>query len=290
LDDRPELSILIPALNEADGLSGLLPELRSTFPDAEILVVDDGSTDATAGICAEHGCRRVANPYRMGNGAAIKRGARVANGRYLAMLDADGQHRPADLESLWSRIRAEDLDMVVGARRPPDNASPFRRFGNAVFNRLASWMTGQDVQDLTSGMRIARTHRFREFLSMLPNGFSYPTSSTMAFFRAGYTVGYEPISVARRNGRGHLKIWREGVRFIVIIFRIGVLYSPLKLFLPVSAVLFTAGALLYAYTFATEGRFTNMSALLLSTSLLTFLIGMVSEQITNLIYMGHERD
>ena len=285
-----ELSIILPALNEARSLETLLPELRQAFPEAEIIVVDDGSDDHTTATCNRFECRVVSNPYRMGNGAAIKRGARAANGRNLAMIDADGQHTAAHLVRLWRRFKSADLDMVVGARRAADHASGFRRLGNFTFNRLASWMTGQRILDLTSGLRICRAHRFREFLHLLPNGFSYPTTSTMAFFRSGYTVAYEPIDVQRREGRSHLKIWREGVRFLVIIFKIGALYSPLKLFLPVSIFLFTGATALYAYTYFDQGRFTNMSALLYMTGLLTFLIGIVSEQITNLMFARRERE
>lgn len=280
----PLLTVIIPALNEAASLRALLPRTRATFPDAEILVVDDGSTDDTAEICAANGCGCVRNPYRMGNGAAIKRGVRAARGTYLAMMDGDGQHQPDDLLQLWQHLRAYDLDMVIGARSGAAQASLARRFGNAVFRRLATWMTGRPIPDLTSGMRVANAARFREFLHLLPNGFSYPTTSTMAFFRSGYTVDFMPIRVSARKGKSHLKIWREGVRFLVIIFKIGSLYSPLKLFLPVAAFLFLSATALYLYTYVSEGRFTNMSALLYMTSLLTFLIGMVSEQITNLMF------
>ena len=289
-NESMELSIILPALNEARSLETLLPELAAAFPDAEIIVIDDGSRDDTAAVCERLSVRVVSNPYRMGNGAAIKRGARAAKGKNLAMIDSDGQHTAAHLQRLWQRFKGADLDMVVGARAPKDHASPFRRIGNFAFNRLASWMTGQKVTDLTSGLRICRAAHFREFLHLLPNGFSYPTTSTMAFFRSGYSVAYEPIEVQRREGRSHLKIWREGVRFLVIIFRIGALYSPLKFFLPISLFLFAAATALYVYTFVNAGRFTNMSALLYMTSLLTLLIGMVSEQITNLMFARRERD
>ena len=289
-DAEVELSIILPALNEAGSLANLLPQLQHEFPDAEIIVVDDGSNDDTEAVCDRLDCRRVANPYRMGNGAAIKRGARAARGTNLAMMDADGQHTAEHLKRLWQRFAGgEDIDMLVGARSHPDQASVLRRMGNIVFNYTASWMTGQKISDLTSGLRITRANRFREFLHLLPNGFSYPTTSTMAFFRSGYTVAYEPIDVQQREGRSHLKIWREGVRFLVIIFKIGSFYSPLKLFLPVSLLLFAVASALYTYTFITAGRFTNMSALLYMTSLLTFLMGIVSEQITSLMFARRER-
>lgn len=286
---RPELSIVLPALNEARSLDTLLPALEERFPEAEIIVVNDGSTDDTAAVCERHRVRMVRNPYRMGNGASIKRGARAARGRILAFMDADGQHQPEQLARLLKRFHSDDYDMVVGARRSHHQASRWRGLANRTFNRLASWMTGQPVLDLTSGFRVVRAARFKEFLHLLPNGFSYPTTITMAFFRSAFTVAYEPVEVEQRLGTSHIRPLHDGLRFLVIIFKIGSLYSPLKLFLPMSAVLFLLGSLLYSYTFFTTGRFTNMTALLYMTSLLTFLIGLVSEQITNLMFARRER-
>ncbi|MCU0766452.1 MAG: glycosyltransferase family 2 protein [Gammaproteobacteria bacterium] len=279
-----ELSIVIPARNEAAALRSLLPELRQRFPQAEILLVDDASEDETPALGREHGCRVISHPYRIGNGAAVKTGLRAATGAVTALMDGDGQHRPEDLERLLDRFGAGGFDMVVGARSMEGHASHRRWAANGVFNRLASWMTNQRVLDLTSGLRVARTDRLREFLCLMPNGFSYPTTITMSFFRSGYSVDYLPVEVQERAGESHIRPLRDGVRFLLIIFRIGTLYSPLKLFLPVSLVLFALATAVYAYTYASEGRFTNMSALLYSTSLLTFLIGLVSEQITNLVF------
>ncbi len=288
--NQNNLSIIIPALNEADSLKTLLPELLSVFTDAEIIVVDDGSTDDTARICGQHRVHRLANPYNMGNGASIKRGTRAAKGDTLVFMDADGQHRADHVKTLLQRFQNENLDMLVGARRTKHHAGVLRWFGNGVFNRLASWMTGHRILDLTSGLRVVNSQRFREFLHLLPNGFSYPTTSTMAFCRSGYTLAYEYVDVGRRKGKSHLNIWKEGNRFLIIIFKIGALYSPMKLFAPISLALFILASVLYSYTFITDGRFTNMSALLYTTALLTFLIGIVSEQITNLMFTRRERD
>jgi len=289
-DNSPtKLSIILPSLNEAESLRELVPGLLRHFPNAEIIVVNDGSKDDTAEICGTLGCRVVKNPYRMGNGAAIKRGARAASGKILAFMDADGQHTPENLKILVDHFHSGDFDMVVGAREKGDQANLFRKTGNAVLNRLANWMTGQTVIDLTSGFRVVRAKRFREFLHMLPNGFSYPTTITMAFFRSGYTVGYKTVDVKKRRGQSHIRPLHDGTRFIIIVLKIGALYSPLKLFVPISFVLFGLATALYSYTFITEGRFTNMSALLFITSLLTFLIGVVSEQITNLMFARRER-
>ncbi len=286
------LSIIIPSKNEARSLSQLLPQLTQQFPKAEIILVNDGSSDNTIEICGRVGVLLHTHPYTMGNGAAIKTGARAATGDILVFMDADGQHRPEDIQRLLAKLE-EGYDMVVGARDGEGQANVHRWAANSFYNKLASWMTNQRIDDLTSGFRAVRAEKFREFLHLLPNGFSYPTTITMSFFRAGYPVAYVPIKVEKRIGKSHINLWRDGVRFLLIIFKIGTLYSPLKLFLPISLCHFLLGLGYYAYTFFTEGRFTNMSALLLTTAVIIFLIGLVSEQITTLIYQtraGEHKD
>jgi len=284
----PSLSIVLPARNEAENLVRLLPEIRALYPDTEILVVDDGSTDDTARICAEHAARHLCHPYPLGNGAAIKTGTRHATGEIIVFMDGDGQHNPADIPSLLGKL-AEGYAMAVGARGFGSQATVSRGLANGLYNRLASWMVGHRVQDLTSGFRAVHAARFREFLYLLPNGFSYPTTITMAFFRAGYPVAYLPIAARQRQGKSHIRPIKDGVRFLLIIFRIGTLYSPLKLFTPISLGFFMLGLGYYLYTLLTTGRFTNMSALMFTTSITIFLIGLVSEQITNLLYK-HDHD
>ena len=283
-----ELSIILPAKNEAEGLKRTLPDLRAAYPAAEIIVVNDGSTDATASIAAELGANVLSSPYSMGNGAAIKRGARAARGRILVFMDADGQHRAEHIQQLLAKLD-DGYDMVVGARDSTGQANRHRGLANAFYNKLASHMTGHKILDLTSGFRAARADRFREFLHLLPNGFSYPTTSTMAFFRSAYPVAYVPIPVARRIGNGsHIRPIKDGIRFLLIIFKIATLYSPLKLFAPVAMTFFFIGLGYYAYTFAVEHRFTNMSALLFSAAVIIFMIGLISEQITNLTYRRND--
>lgn len=277
------ISVILPAKNEAAGLRRVLPSLRAGFPEAEVIVVDDGSTDGTAAVAAEFGARVLSTPYSMGNGAAIKRGVRAATGEILVFMDADGQHDPVHIPVLLDKLD-EGFDMVVGARNAQGQASAGRGAANALYNRLASWMTGHRIADLTSGFRVARADRFREFLHLLPNGFSYPTTSTMAFFRSAYPVAYVPVPVSARIGRSHIRPIRDGLRFLLIIFRIATLYSPLKLFAPTALVFLLLGLTYYGYTFATQHRFTNMSMLLFSASVIVFLIGLVSEQITSLTY------
>jgi glycosyltransferase involved in cell wall biosynthesis len=280
----PRLSIVMPAKNEAEGLRRVLPRLREAYPDAEVLVVDDGSTDETAAVAAGLGARVIGTPYSMGNGAAIKRGAREAGGEILVFMDADGQHDPAHIAALLARLDA-GFDMAVAARARSGQASAGRMAANGLYNRLASWMTGHQVLDLTSGFRAVRAAKFREFLHLLPNGFSYPTTITMAFFRSAYPVAYVPAHVHPRVGTAsHIRPIKDGVRFLLIIFKIATLYSPLKLFAPVGFGFFLIGCGYYAWTYSQWGRFTNMSALLFSAAVIIFLIGLVSEQITSLTY------
>ena len=277
------LSIILPAKNEAPGLKHLLPELRERFPAAEIVVVNDGSTDNTVEVCTSNEVTLVTHKYSRGNGAAVKAGARAASGEIFVFMDADGQHKPEDIARLLEAIE-DGHDMAVGARSSESQASFGRSIANAFYNRFASRLTGQKIDDLTSGFRAARGSMFREFLYLLPNGFSYPTTSTMAFLRAGYTVTYIPIVANAREGKSHIHPLKDGVRFLVIIFKVATLYSPLKIFVPVSGLIFMTGIGYYLYTYLTASRFTNMGALLLISSILIFLIGLISEQITTLMY------
>jgi glycosyltransferase involved in cell wall biosynthesis len=277
------ISVIMPAKNEAEGLRLTLPRLREALPGAEIIVVDDGSSDATALTVTGEGASVLTSPYSMGNGAAIKRGARAATGDVLVFMDADGQHDPAHVRLLLDKL-AEGYDMVVGARDASGQANAGRGAANKLYNRLASWMTGHRILDLTSGFRVVRADKFREFIHLLPNGFSYPTTVTMAFFRSAYPVAYVPIPVAKRIGRSHIRPLRDGIRFLLIIFKIATLYSPLKLFLPASSGFILLGVGYYLFTYITQHRFTNMSALLLSAGVIVFLIGLISEQVTALTY------
>lgn len=285
--DKPAdtYSIVIPARNEADGLAKMLPALALHLPPgAEIIVVNDGSDDATASVCAGHGVRVLTHPYPKGNGAAIKTGARAAKGDVIIFMDADGQHKPDDIPQLVEQFN-KGYDMVVGARQSGSQAGFHRAAANDIFSRFASWMVMQPIADLTSGFRVVRASRFRQFLYLLPNGFSYPTTITMSFFRAGYSVAYVPIHTPRRSsGASHIHPLKDGLRFLLIIIRIGTLFSPQKLFLPISASFFLTALSYYLYTYTTSGRFTNMSALLFLAAIFTFLIGIVSEQISALHY------
>jgi len=267
-------------------LRSFLPALRSQYPEAEIIVVDDGSDDDTAEVITSLGARLVSHKYSKGNGAAIKSGARAATGEIIVFMDGDGQHRVEDVRPLLDKLM-EGYDLVIGARQGLGAQASVMRWGaNSFYNRLSSWMVGHRIDDLTSGMRAVRRDYFLEFLYLLPNGFSYPTTSTMAFYRAGYSVGFVPIECQQREGKSHINIWRDGVRFLLIIFKIGTLYSPLKLFFPIAMSLLGTGLGYYAYTYFSIGRFTNMSLLLFVSSVIVFLIGLISEQISNLMYKG----
>jgi len=277
------LSIIMPAKNEAAVIAETVARAKTHFPDAEVLVVDDGSTDETASLAEQAGARIIRHPISLGNGAAIKSGARAAEGEILAFMDADGQHDAEEIRALIARLDA-GYDMAIGARDSGSHASIGRLFANGFYNSLASMMCGYPIPDLTSGFRVVKARLFRQFLHLLPNGFSYPTTITMAFLRSGYPIDFVPIKAARRVGKSHVRPIRDGLRFLVIIFKIITLYAPLKIFIPASAMFFCTGLGYYAYTYLALGRFTNMSLLLFSASVIIFLIGLISEQITALTF------
>lgn len=285
-------SIVIPAKNEEQGLAKFLPTLRQDYPEAEVIVVDDGSTDSTVQVCEEAGVRVISHPYSKGNGAAIKSGARAATGDYLVFMDGDGQHDPKDIGQLLYKID-EGYDLVVGARSGRGSqASVARWSANALYNKLASWMVNRKIDDLTSGFRAVQRKKFLDFLYLLPNGFSYPTTSTMAFFRAGYSVGFVPITVSKRQGKSHISLLRDGVRFFLIIFKIGTLYSPLKIYFPMAVLVSGFGLVNYFISTLSSGgwRFTNMSTLLILAGVIIFLMGLLSEQLTNLQYKDSDEE
>ncbi len=289
-----KFSIVIPAKNEEEGLAKFLPSLRQLYPEAEVIVVDDGSTDTTVQVCKSAGVTVISHPYSKGNGAAIKTGARAAKGDFIVFMDGDSQHDPEDIARLLYRME-EGYDLVVGARAGLSSQASIARWSaNGMYNRLASWMVNREIPDLTSGFRCVNRWKFLDFLYLLPNGFCYPTTSTMAFFRAGYSVGFVPITVSPRVGNSHINILRDGVRFFLIIFKIGTLYSPLKVYFPVAGLMSGLGMINYVFSIFSSGswRVTNMSTLMILSGVIVFLIGLLSEQLTNLQYKesdaGHD--
>jgi glycosyltransferase involved in cell wall biosynthesis len=284
--DAASTSIVIPAFNEADAVGALVTSLRSAAPWLEILVVDDGSIDDTGVQAAAAGARVVRHPYNKGNGAAVKTGIRHATGEFVLIMDADGQHQPADAARLVSHLDAYDL--VVGARSPQTQANAIRRAGNDLLNGVAGYLTEQRIPDLTSGFRAARRGCLLEFLHLLPNGFSTPTTTTLAFMKAGYSVRFEPIDAAPRSGSSKIRLGSDGVRFLLILLKVITIFSPLRIFVPISALSFAVGAAYALWTVATQSHITNSSVLLILFSVVIFLVGLVSEQISSLRFEGRQ--
>lgn len=281
-NDRVAVTVLIPAYNEEHSIGKTILKIQELHPDFEILVVDDGSTDSTMQVAMDAGANVWPHPYNIGNGAAIKSGLRAAKGDWVIMMDADGQHNPEDIALLLEH--KDSYDMVVGARSRNSETSLHRDIANFLYNRIASYVTTFRIPDLTSGFRLVRKETVSNFIYLLPNTFSYPTTLTMAYLRLGYSLKYVSIKSNRRIGKSKIKLAEDGIRFLLIIFKIATLFSPLRMFLPLSSLLFFTGLGYYLYTYVTQARFTNMSALFISTSVIIFLIGLISEQITQMRY------
>jgi glycosyltransferase involved in cell wall biosynthesis len=277
-------SIVIPAFNEATSIASVVGDLRSAGSWHEILVVDDGSTDETSARASAGGARVIRHPYNKGNGAAVKTGIRHATGAYVLIVDADGQHRPSDAVRLVAQLH--DYDLVVGARSTGSQADAVRRLGNSILNWIASYLTEQPIPDLTSGFRAARRDQLLEFLHLLPNGFSTPTTTTLAFIKAGYSVRFEAVEAARRQGTSKIRLGSDGVGFLLILLKVITIFSPLRIFLPISAAAFLLGAAYAVWTIVTQSHVTNSSVLLILLSVVIFLVGLVSEQISSLRFEG----
>jgi len=277
-----EVTILLPAYNEELAITETIKSIRGLYPDFEILVVDDGSSDNTMQTAMDAGANVWPHPYNIGNGAAIKTGLRMAQGEWIIMMDADGQHKPEDIARLLEY--KDSFDMVVGARTSKSDTSLHRDIANKLYNWFASYVTKFTVEDLTSGFRLVRSSTVRQFIYLLPNTFSYPSTLTMGYLRSGRTVKYIPIETQKRLGKSKIKLLQDGSRFFLIITKVATLFSPLRVFLPTSAFLFCMALGYYLFTYVTQGRFTNMSALLFNSSLIVFMIGLVAEQISQMRY------
>jgi len=283
-----KVSVVIPAFNEAESIADLIQSIQQRYPDFEIVVIDDGSEDNTAEVAADAGARVFSHPYNIGNGAAIKSGIRAATGDIFVFMDGDGQHNPEDIQKMLDHL--PEFDMVVGARVKGSQASFGRSIGNKIYNWLGSYVSKFAIEDLTSGFRAVKAEVARSFVYLLPNTYSYPTTITLGVLRTGRSIKYVPITTQpRRKGSSNIRLLHDGIRFFMIIIRICTLYSPMRVFLPVSFIMFVLGTIRYVYSFITVGRFTNMSALLYVSSVIIFMMSLISEQICQLRFERRER-
>jgi glycosyltransferase involved in cell wall biosynthesis len=284
--DTAAVSVVIPVYNEGPVIADIIAALAAAGPWHEIIVVDDGSSDGTGEHATQAGATVVRHPYNKGNGAAVKSGIRKASGEYVLIIDGDGQHSPADARRLVGRLG--DYDLVIAARSTSTQATLFRRVGNSALNQLASFLTERAIPDLTSGFRAARRDHLREFLHLLPNGFSTPTTTTLAFIKAGYNVGFEPVEARQRAGSSKIKFARDGTKFFLIILKIVTIYSPMRVFVPLSLVTFVLGVLYGVWNVAVHARIPNGAVLLILFAVGVFLVGLVSEQISAMRFEGRQ--
>jgi len=278
------VTIVVPAFNEGASIGPVVTALRAAAAWHDVLVIDDGSTDGTGAAAADAGARVVRHPYNKGNGAAVKTAIRSSTSDWIAIIDGDGQHRAEDAKRLVARLG--EYDLVIGARDPQTQATTGRRLGNAVLNWLASYLTERTIPDLTSGFRAARRECLVEFIHLLPNGFSTPTTTTLAFIKAGYNVAFEPIGALPRVGTSKIRLGSDGAKFLLILLKVITIFSPLRIFAPVSAASFAIGAVYGAWNYAYHARIPNGAVLLLMFSVIVILVGLVSEQIATLRFEG----
>lgn len=274
------ISIVIPAQNEEGAIGEVVRAAAEVPLEKEIIVVDDGSRDGTARIAEEAGARVIRHPHAAGNGAAIKTGIRNVRGDVIVFMDGDGQHDPSRIPDLVKGL--DEYDMVVGARGGDSVVTPFRRLANGIFNLLASYLTGRRIDDLTSGFRATTRDRLIPFVSLLPNTFSYTTTLTLSYIRAGYFVKYLPIRTRKRTGKSKVRPFLDGWRFIAIILVTASLQAPLRFFFPVSVLFFLAGLAYYIYTFLDERGLKELTVVLWIAAVLILLLGLLSEQIARL--------
>jgi glycosyltransferase involved in cell wall biosynthesis len=281
-----QVSVVIPAFNEQEAIADVVSRVRGRGAWREVLVVDDGSTDLTGERAAQAGARVIRHPYNKGNGAAVKSGIRKATGEFVLIIDGDGQHRPEDARRLASRLG--EYDLVVGARSTTTQATLARRFGNGALNGLASYLTGREIPDLTSGFRGARREYLREFIHLLPNGFSTPTTTTLAFIKAGYNVTFEPVEARDRIGQSKIRLARDGAKFFMIILKIVTIFSPLRVFVPLAGATIATGLAYGLWNVVAHSRIPNGAVLLILFGVMVFLVGLVSEQISALRFEGRQ--
>ncbi len=286
--DASATSVIVPAFEEGTAVAGVVESLLAAAAWREILVVDDGSSDETSRWARDAGARVIRHPYNKGNGAAVKTGIRSATGEWVLILDADGQHRPEDALRLVGWLG--EYDLVVGARSAASQATAARRLGNDLLNALAGYLAERKIPDLTSGFRAARREHLMEFLHLLPNGFSTPTTTTLAFLRAGYNVRFEPVVARQRSGQSKIRLARDGARFFLILLKVITIFSPLKVFVPISAAAFGLGVVYGVWTVYQNSRIPNGAVLLLMFAVVVFLVGLVSEQVATLRFQGQRRD
>ncbi len=285
--NKTDISVIIPAYNESGAIGDVIKKIKTLYPDSEVIVINDGSTDDTVSVAKGAGAIVYSHPYNIGNGAAVKSGIRIASGEIFVFMDGDGQHDPEDIGKMLEYV--PEYDMVVGARSKGNQVSLFRGLGNRILNYLASYVAKFRVQDLTSGFRAVKAEIAHNLLYLLPNTYSYPTTITLGVLRSGRSLKYIPIDInKRKEGASNISPFRDGVRFFMIITKICALYSPFRVFLPISFLIFIIGLSYYVYTYFASGRFTNMSALLFTTSILVFLMGLISEQISQMRFERSE--
>lgn len=278
------VSVIIPAYNEREGIAATLGELRSACPQAEIIVIDDGSSDGTGDIARSvAGVRVITHSRNQGYGAAIKTGLRAASRACVAWYDADGQHRPQDLQHVATPVARDELDVVIGVRGRDSAQQRERMLGKWVLGVVANFISGERIPDLNSGLRCFRREVLLRYLHLLPDGFSASTTSTLLMMKRGYRVGYEPIVVKQRVGSSTVKVISDGMRTLQLIVRIIVLFEAFKVFATLGLALFAPGLIYGLLVALWRGQgVPTLAGTMIVAGLLTFFMGIIADQVVEL--------
>jgi glycosyltransferase involved in cell wall biosynthesis len=285
-------SVVIPAYNEGPRVGAIVRAIRERLPQAEIIVVDDASGDDTSAQAAAAGARVITRPHNVGNGAGVKTGVRAASGEVVVVMDADGQHDPDDLPRLLDHVGR--YDMVVATRLDRESQeNAVRWLGNGAVNAFGSYLVGMPMLDLTSGYRAFKREVLLEFLHLLPNSFGWPNTSAMALAKAGYHIRFEPVAMRRRQGgRSTQKLFKNGIRNLLIMLRMVSLFAPLRVYFPVALAMFALSLLAYVASVAVNGvwlKIPNATAALFVGGIVVFMFGLLAEQIAGLRFQRRDQ-
>jgi glycosyltransferase involved in cell wall biosynthesis len=283
---QSNISIIIPAFNEEEVIGSVVQSIHSAFPDSEIIVVNDGSTDNTAAELSKSGVIILNHDLNRGYGASLKTGARAARRDYVLFCDGDGQHSVEDVRRLMNEC--DGYDLVVGARKSDSHRPFLRRPGKFVMRKYSEFLAGTKIPDLNSGLRIFKRDTLMRYLHLMPDGFSFSTTSTFTMIKSNRKYKYIPITVQKRIGKSSVRQLKHGPQALMLMLRLAVLFEPLKLFLWIAGILFILSLASLAIDMCSAGGFSDTTVILSIATIIIFMSGLLCDQVSAMRREKHE--